>query len=43
VSGGAAATVSTSTIRDNDYTPNSFFACSLLIFDANGVNDDTNV
>jgi hypothetical protein len=43
VSGGAAATISTSTIRDNDYTPNSFFACGLLIFDANGVNDDTNV
>jgi pectin methylesterase-like acyl-CoA thioesterase len=38
-----ATTSATSTIRDNDYTPNSFFACGLLIFDANGVNDDTNV
>jgi len=43
VSGGAAATISTSTIRDNDYTPNTFVACGLLVFDANGVNDDTNV
>ena len=43
VSGGAAATISTSTMRDNDYTPKSFVACGLLIFDANGVNDDTNV
>ena len=43
VSSQAAATISTSTIRDNDYTPNTFFACGLLFFDANGVNDDTNV
>jgi parallel beta helix pectate lyase-like protein len=43
VSSGAAATISTSTIRDNDYTPKSFVACGLLWFDANGVNDDTNV
>jgi hypothetical protein len=43
VSAGAAATISTSTIRDNDYTPKSFVACGLLWFDAAGVNDDTNV
>jgi hypothetical protein len=43
VPAGAAATISTSTIRDNDYTPKSFVACGLLWFDANGVNDDTNV
>jgi hypothetical protein len=43
VSAGAAATISTSTIRDNDYTPKSFVACGLLWFDANGLNDDTNV
>lgn len=43
VSAGAAATISTSTIRDNDYTPKSTVACGLLWFDAAGVNDDTNV
>jgi hypothetical protein len=43
LAGGAVATISTSTIRDNDYIPNTFFACGLLFFDANGVNDDTNI
>jgi hypothetical protein len=44
VSNGAAATISTTTIRDHIYSPNTFFACGLLVFDANGVNDDkTNV
>ena len=43
VSRGAQATISTSTMRDNYYTPKTFVACGLLIFDAAGVNDDTNV
>ena len=43
VSRGAKATISTSTIRDHVYTPKSFVACGLLVFDANGVNDDNNV
>jgi hypothetical protein len=43
VSRGAAATISTSTIRDHSYAPKSFVACGLLIFDANGVNDQNNV
>jgi hypothetical protein len=43
VSRGASATISTSTIRDNDYPPKTFVACGLLVFDANGVNDDTNI
>jgi nitrous oxidase accessory protein NosD len=43
VSREASATISTSTIRDNEYTPKSFYSCGLLIFDAAGVNDDTNV
>jgi hypothetical protein len=43
VSGQAAATISTSTIRDNDYLPKTFFACGLLFVDAQGVNDDNNV
>jgi hypothetical protein len=42
VSRGAAATVSTSTIRDNWYTPKTFVACGLLVFSANGVNDANN-
>jgi hypothetical protein len=43
VSRGAAATISTSTIRDHNYTPKSFTSCGLLIFDAAGVNDANNV
>jgi hypothetical protein len=43
VSRGAAATINTSTIRDNDYTPKGRVACGLLFFEANGVNDDQNV
>jgi hypothetical protein len=43
VSRGAAATISTSTIRDHNYTPKSFVACGLLIFNAAGVNDANNV
>lgn len=43
VSGGAAATISNSVIRNHDYTPNTFFACGLLFFDAGGVDDDDNV
>jgi hypothetical protein len=43
VSRGASATISTSTIRDVDYAPHPVVACGLLIFDANGVNDDTNI
>jgi hypothetical protein len=43
VSRGAQATVSTSTIRDNSYTPKGVIACGLLIFEAAGVNDDANV
>lgn len=43
VSRGASATISTSTIRDHIYGPSGTVACGLLIFDANGVNDDTNI
>ena len=43
VSSGAKATISTSTIRDNYYVPKPVVACGLLIIDADGVNDDTNV
>jgi hypothetical protein len=43
VSRGAAATINTSTIRDHNYTPKGTVACGLLVFDANGVNDDQNV
>lgn len=43
VSRGAQATISTSTMRDNYYSPKSTVACGLLIFDAAGVNDDSNV
>jgi hypothetical protein len=43
VSFGASATINTSTVRDHDYTPNTYFACGLLIVDAAGVNDDQNV
>jgi hypothetical protein len=43
VSRGAAATITTSTIRDNWYTPKSSVACGLFINDANGVNDANNV
>jgi len=43
VSRGAAATISTSTIRDHIYGPAGTVACGLLVFDANGVNDDTNI
>jgi nitrous oxidase accessory protein NosD len=43
VSSGAAATISTSTIRDHNYVPKTFVACGLLVFDAAGVNDDNNV
>jgi hypothetical protein len=37
---GAKATISTSTMRDNDYTPKGTTACGLLIIAAGGVNDD---
>jgi hypothetical protein len=41
---GAAATISTSTIRDNFYTgPQNVSACGLLIIEAAGVNDQNNV
>jgi hypothetical protein len=41
---GAAATISTSTIRDNFYTGiQKVKACGLLIISANGVNDSNNV
>jgi len=41
---GAAATISTSTIRDNFYTGAAKAkACGLLIIAANGVNDSNNV
>jgi hypothetical protein len=43
VSGGAAATISNSVIRNHDYTPNTFFACGLLFFDAGGVDDTDNI
>jgi hypothetical protein len=43
VSRGAAATISTSTLRDNNYTPKGVTACGLLIFNAGGVNDANNV
>jgi hypothetical protein len=43
VSRGASATISTSTMRDNYYTPKGTTACGLLIFGANGVNDANNV
>jgi hypothetical protein len=43
VSRGAAATISTSTMRDNNYTPKGVTACGLLIFNASGVNDANNV
>ena len=43
VSRGASATISTSTIRDHVYALKGVVACGLLIFDANGVNDDTNI
>jgi hypothetical protein len=43
VTSGAAATISTSTMRDNYYTPKGTVACGLLVIDAGGVNDDTNV
>ena len=40
---GAAATISTSTIRDHAYTPKGTVSCGLLVIAAGGVNDDTNV
>jgi hypothetical protein len=43
VSRGAAATINTSTIRDHEYSPKGVVACGLIIFEANGVNDDQNV
>lgn len=43
ISAGALGHVSNSVIRNHDYTPNSFFACGLLFFDAGGVDDDDNV
>jgi hypothetical protein len=30
-------------MRDNYYTPKGTVACGLLVIDAGGVNDDTNV
>ena len=41
---GAAATISTSTMRDNFYTgAQKVKACGLLIINANGVNDSNNI
>jgi hypothetical protein len=40
---GAAATISTSTIRDHAYTTKGTTACGLLIIAAGGVNDANNV
>ena len=39
ISAGAMGHISNSVIRNHDYTPNSFFACGLLFFDA-GVRAD---
>jgi hypothetical protein len=43
VSSGATAEVSGNSIYNNDYTPKSFIACELLLFDAGGVNTGTNL
>ena len=43
VSSGATAEVSGNSIYNNDYTPKSFIACGLLLFDAGGVNTGTNL
>jgi hypothetical protein len=43
VSSGATAEVSGNSIYNNDYTPKSFIACGLLLFDAGGVNSGTNL
>jgi len=40
---GAAATISTSTIRDHSYTPKGTSACGLLVIAAAGVNDANNI
>jgi hypothetical protein len=43
VGSGATAEVSGNSIYNNDYTPKSFIACGLLLFDAGGVNTGTNL